>query len=144
MKRHSTGGFTLIEILIVVAIIGILSLMAGVKLSTAIQRTYESRNKAHLKTIRTAISMYTADNGGRYPSDDLTSLITGGYLKRIPPNRVLPYHWGGNTVGAGSTAAMGANPGHWYYFNVPGEAKYGQVVVNCNHPDSKGVAWDQN
>ncbi len=56
-------GFTLIELLIVVAIIGILAAIAVPNFLNAQVRAKISRVKGDLKSIQTAIEMYTLDQG---------------------------------------------------------------------------------
>ncbi len=60
MKRNA---FTLIELLIVVAIIGILAAIAVPNFLNAQVRAKVSRVKSDLKSIQTAIEMYTVDHG---------------------------------------------------------------------------------
>ena len=59
-------GFTLIELLVVVAIIGLLSTLAVVALSTAREKTRDSKRLSDLKNIQTALELhYTGNN--QYP-----------------------------------------------------------------------------
>jgi general secretion pathway protein G len=56
-------GFTFVELLIVVAIIGIISAMAVPNLIHGLQRAKISRTKADLRTIAIALEMYRLDYG---------------------------------------------------------------------------------
>ncbi|MFH1737710.1 MAG: prepilin-type N-terminal cleavage/methylation domain-containing protein, partial [bacterium] len=56
-------AFTLIELLIVVAIIGILAAIAMPNFMNARMRAQVTRATADLRSIRTAIDMYTTDHG---------------------------------------------------------------------------------
>jgi len=61
-RRHSTSpGFSLIELLVVVAVIGLISAIAIPNLITAIQRARQTRSMADLKTIARAVSLYSQD-----------------------------------------------------------------------------------
>ena len=62
-RRHSTAlGFSIIELLIVVAVIGLISAIAIPNLINAIQRARQTRSMADLKTLARALSLYGQDN----------------------------------------------------------------------------------
>ena len=68
-KRGGRRGFTLIELLVVIVIIGILaSLVVGLS-GTASRKMRESRTRAELAGIGTAIESYKA-KFGHYPPDN--------------------------------------------------------------------------
>jgi len=57
MKMHKMNkGFTLIELMIVVAIIGILAAIAIPQFANLVAKSQEGRTKANLGTIRSALS----------------------------------------------------------------------------------------
>ena len=60
-------AFTLIELLVVIAIIGILSGLIIVGMSNATNSANDAKRKANIETIRKALMMYQANNGGVYP-----------------------------------------------------------------------------
>ncbi|KUK79545.1 MAG: hypothetical protein XD95_0310 [Microgenomates bacterium 39_7] len=66
MKKRS--GFTLLELLIVITIIGILTSLAMVSYSSAQRRARDSQRQADLKAIQNALEQYYADHDGNYPS----------------------------------------------------------------------------
>ena len=145
-KLKITKGFTLIELMIVVAIIGILAAIAIPQFANLVAKSQEGRSKANLGTIRSALSIYYGDSEGWYPTDTLTSLTTGGrYLQSIP-NADLPKttnsagHTSNNTVTAGA-AGSDANGG-WGYDNT-GQASstWGKVFVACTHQDLRAAIW---
>ncbi|PKM79090.1 MAG: hypothetical protein CVU88_07585, partial [Firmicutes bacterium HGW-Firmicutes-13] len=76
MKRLSqkNQGFTLVELLVVVVIIGILALVLLSKAPSMIDKTKEAKTKDALRDLRVQIKRYSAENGGIYPVafDDVT------------------------------------------------------------------------
>ncbi|MDD3679643.1 MAG: type II secretion system protein [Candidatus Shapirobacteria bacterium] len=65
MRKYS--AFTLLELLIVIAIIGILASLATVSYSSAQRRARDSQRQADLKAIQNAMEQYYADYDGNYP-----------------------------------------------------------------------------
>jgi general secretion pathway protein G len=79
-RRQS--GFTLIELIVVVAIIGILATIAVPAMRTAPMRARESALKEDLFTLRSCLDQFHADRG-RYPTT-LDELVSMGYLRSVP------------------------------------------------------------
>ncbi len=84
MRKHRTqsAGFTLIELMIVMAIIGILITLAVPSFVGAIRHAREAALKEDLQTMRTAIDTYTMDK--QKGPQSLDDLIQDGYLRAIP------------------------------------------------------------
>jgi general secretion pathway protein G len=76
------GGFTLLELIVVVAIIGILATMAMPALKNVPRRAAEAVLKSDLRTFRDIIDQFHADKG-HYPPT-LDALVEEGYLRSIP------------------------------------------------------------
>ncbi len=81
-RRSSEGGFTLIELMIVMAIIAILATIAIPIYVRTLQRAKEATLREDLHTMRTAIDSYTVDK--EKAPDTLDDLVQAGYLKSIP------------------------------------------------------------
>ncbi|MEK7592270.1 MAG: prepilin-type N-terminal cleavage/methylation domain-containing protein [Patescibacteria group bacterium] len=72
--KSKAQGFSLMELLIVIAIIGALVAIAAASYSSAQKRTRDSRRAADLKAIQNAWEQYYADNSGLYPANCTVSM----------------------------------------------------------------------
>jgi general secretion pathway protein G len=81
-KRQKSAGFTLLELMIVMMIVGILMLVAIPRFQGAIQRAREAVLKEDLHTMRDAIDSYTMDK--QKAPQSLDDLVQNGYLREIP------------------------------------------------------------
>ena len=85
VARHvRSGGFTLLEMLVVAALIGILALLAMPNYRHATQKARESVLREDLWILRDVIDQYHTDKG-KYPSslEDLGK-NGSGYLRKVP------------------------------------------------------------
>jgi len=81
-RRQHEAGFTLVELMIVMAIISILVLLAIPNYQTAIRHAREAALKQDLQTMRAAIDSYTMDK--QKAPQSLDDLVQDGYLRAIP------------------------------------------------------------
>ncbi|HEY3350843.1 MAG TPA: prepilin-type N-terminal cleavage/methylation domain-containing protein [Thermoanaerobaculia bacterium] len=79
--RHGKG-FTLVELLVVMAILGILVAIAVPQLQQAPIRAKEATLREDLFTFRTCLDQFYADKG-HYP-ETLQTLVTEKYIRKIP------------------------------------------------------------
>lgn len=81
-RGRRSAGFTLLELIIVIAVVGILAAMAMPNLTQTPRRAKEAVLKTNLRTMREVIDQFYADQGG-YPGD-LEELVSEGYLRAVP------------------------------------------------------------
>jgi len=76
------NGFTMIELMIVVSIIGILATLAVPSYQSSVVKAKEAALRQDLSTIRDVLDQHKADHG-KYPPS-LSALMGAGYLRGIP------------------------------------------------------------
>lgn len=75
-------GFTIIELLVVLAALGLLLALAAPRYVDHVDRTRETVLRHNLKQVREAIDRFHADRE-RYPQD-LQELVVARYLRELP------------------------------------------------------------
>jgi prepilin-type N-terminal cleavage/methylation domain len=85
-RHRKSAGFTLIELIIVVTIIGLLAGIAIVNVKNAQRKASEQILKADLAQMRKAIDDFYADKQ-RYPSS-LNEIVEAGYMRRLPADPI--------------------------------------------------------
>ncbi len=81
-RLRGQSGFTLVELLVVLALISILASMAVVQYKNGVRHSQESVLRTDLFRMRDAIDQYYADKN-KYPAS-LDTLVSDGYMRQIP------------------------------------------------------------
>ena len=120
MANERSLGFSLLELLIVVAIILIIATIAIPSLLRSRQAAQESSAVAQLRTINTAEITYLSSNQGSYGS--IPSLITQGLLDSRFSGSVSGYNFTVTASGTNYTAnadPTSTNAGRFGYYSLP-------------------------
>lgn len=145
-RRKVARGFTLVEILIVVVILGILAALVLPQFTRATMDTKKAALSDQLHNIRVQIQLYTLQHGDARPSlaaADWSPLITattynsnncGPYLPSIPRNTINNFSniavvatdpaWGDPVVGANIGFVYNPNNGVIWGTNRAGDKVY--------------------
>jgi len=138
--RRKPRGFTLIELMIVVAIIGVLAAIAIPKFAELIRKSQEGSSKGTLGGLRSALAIYYGDMEGQYPSQLAALTVNGKYLTLVGLARTPNYHTDTSLETDGLLTAP-TDGGGWMYNNTVSNAALGILEINCTHTDTKGSVW---
>ena len=85
IARKREEGFTLVEMMVVIVIIGLLATIVIINVMPAADRAAMTKARADISTLEQGIEMYRLDNM-RYPTNEegLQALVSGNYVRRLP------------------------------------------------------------
>jgi general secretion pathway protein G len=150
VKMRAKSGFTLVEILIVVVILGILAAIVIPQFTNASTEAKESSLKSDLQMLRSQIELYKIQHNDFLPcqgtqtfeaamlgytlADGTTCLATddgavGPYMRKIPSNQFVVANADVVTVEAGGTCPQSGTYG-WWYNSVDGDIRPNSLLAN--------------
>lgn len=133
------AGFTLIELMIVVAIMAVLLAIGVPKWAGMTIKAKEGAAHGAQGTLRSALSIYYGDNEKEYPIDNLACLtLNARYIPAIPPANFPPAHEASTVV---RTETSVTDAGGWSYNNDPDSHQWGNLLAGCTHTDTRGSVW---
>lgn len=147
-NRASSKGFTIVELLVVIVVIGVLAAITIVSYTGISQRAAAAALEADLKNASTQLEMYKAENG-TYPSnaDGLSSSDGTSYQYTVSDGN---YYLSATSTAAGSTAYYVSSEtgavlsGVWSGHLAPGQVAWKKVATGGNHScaiNSAGQAY---
>jgi general secretion pathway protein G len=86
LRSAAAAGFTLIELIVVTALVIVLTTVAMVSYQNSVTRAREAVLKEDLFRLRDAIDQYYADKN-KWPGD-LSELVSEGYIREIPEDPI--------------------------------------------------------
>lgn len=101
-------GFTLLELLVVIGIIGLLASILVVNLTSARRRARDTKRIADIRNLQTAAEDYYGKNG-KYPAT-IADLVTGGQIPTWPLDPLAP---------PGTACTANSDPCYWYAVYTP-------------------------
>ncbi|MEQ8791290.1 MAG: type II secretion system protein [Pirellulaceae bacterium] len=139
--RHRRAGFSLVELVVVIMILGILAAVAAPKLLQTSGTATDNGLRQSLGVVRNAIELYAAENGGALPRSDSVANFKADlapYLRKFPETPIGPT--AGNAtqsvdVKFGTATTGDAAPTQGWYFNT----STGDFFVNFNGTANDGA-----
>ncbi len=90
-RRHVRGGFTLVEVLLVLVILGVLAALVVPNLIGTQQKSMEDATRASIKGLEQALKLYVLDHGGQYLQGSRDSLTTLTESSEFNGRQLQPY-----------------------------------------------------
>jgi general secretion pathway protein G len=129
-------GFTLVELVVVVMILGILAAVAAPKLLGTSGTATDNGLRQTLAVVRDAIERYAAENGGDFPPGTAFATEIAPYIRGTFPT--CPVGNKNANVAVGTNNTVGGTEG-WHYNKLTGE-----FIVNSTDTDNSVSAVGYN
>lgn len=137
---NSKRGFTVVELLVVIAVVSLLSSVVFATSSGMRERSRDRRLLSDIKQIQTALELYYNSNNnypsGLYGVGATNGLTNGGYMPAVPyqpKGASIPYRYAYCTA-----------PGTWLYYHLGGSLEGNEAAIMNTDRDciSSGLTPD--
>ena len=141
MRKHQKRGFTLMELLIVIVLLGILATLGLSSFKSSQTKSRDAKRKGDLKGISNALEIYYNDKG-KYPNDSGDGRIMGCGVGDI-----LECKWGDPFVDSNVTQYMAIlvkdpTKGRHYFYDVAGGNQSYQIYARLENTLDNDVQKD--
>jgi general secretion pathway protein G len=151
-KQKKRAGFTLVELVVVVVVIGILAAIAAPKFMNISKDATDNAGRQSLIAVRDAIENFAAQNDGVYPGSGgtdegvvktaIASYLRGPFptcpIKDSDRDRSGIEVVAGGTVLSGNGVASPSTEKMWKY-----DTSTGELIINYSANDSNSLPYDE-
>jgi len=139
-SRKSAAGFTLVELLVVIVLLGIMAVLGLGNYTTSLRRSRDNQRKSNLRAIATALEAYNSDNK-LFPLSSSEDLILG--CAEIGQVANQPCEWGEKWSDPKGTIYMpqiGKDPSTTQqYVYVSADGTQYQLYAHLENPEDAGI-----
>jgi type IV pilus assembly protein PilA len=147
MAREESG-FTLVELLVVMLIIGLLAAIAIPAFFNQREKAYDANAKEQARTAETALETFATDNGGLYTGVNSGNLVTIEESLSDAVSTTRPYISNVAATGSGADAGKGytvtlTSPKTGNTFTIVRDAATSQLTFTCTTGGTAGCPSNQ-
>ncbi|MFC1653592.1 type II secretion system protein [Patescibacteria group bacterium] len=140
MNKHLQKGFTLMELLIVMVILGILTTLVAGNFSASQERARDTRRKGDLEALADALEIYYNDKGNFPPAN-------AGNMEGCGAGDAQTCTWGQEMADQNGTIYMSKIPAESssarnYYYDSDGTNQWYAIYARLENDEDKGIPRD--